>query len=294
MTSIFRSKKEVVYDLLREDILRGKYKPGSRLIIDELALTLGRQPDTDPRGDAAARSGWLRHHRTLCRRDRHRTERRLHLRGLRAAGTSGDHQQPRRLPCDVRRRPAAACRHDRADGIRASKDPSKWSSENKAMHLFICQCANTTLVLKMMEKVLDHWDRLRLHYLNDVFGNRIQAAQEDHKRILAAFYSRDPDEVERVIHDAQSGRAVELHPSSAIQRVTGAEQGRLPMIETASLPIDRIRAGSENHRHVRDSAALYGTGRDRLGWILRARRPHRRRGADPGGQHGYGLRQPAG
>ena len=24
-------------------------------------------------------------------------------------------------------------------------DPEQWSSENKAMHLFICQCANTTL-----------------------------------------------------------------------------------------------------------------------------------------------------
>ena len=30
MTSVFRSKKEVVYDLLRENILQGKYKPGSR------------------------------------------------------------------------------------------------------------------------------------------------------------------------------------------------------------------------------------------------------------------------
>ena len=41
MSSIFRSKKEVVYDLLRENILQGKYKPGSRLVIDELAVTLG-------------------------------------------------------------------------------------------------------------------------------------------------------------------------------------------------------------------------------------------------------------
>ncbi|HEX2623126.1 MAG TPA: GntR family transcriptional regulator, partial [Phototrophicaceae bacterium] len=41
MAPVFRSKKEVVYDQLREDILHGKYKPGSRLVIDELAETMG-------------------------------------------------------------------------------------------------------------------------------------------------------------------------------------------------------------------------------------------------------------
>jgi DNA-binding GntR family transcriptional regulator len=78
-------------------------------------------------------------------------------------------------------------------------DPAQWSQENKQLHLFICACAEAQLITKMMQKVLDHWDRLRLHYLQDVSAHRIKLAQQEHKQILEAFRSRDPDEVERVI-----------------------------------------------------------------------------------------------
>ncbi|MEO8394694.1 MAG: GntR family transcriptional regulator [Chloroflexota bacterium] len=199
MTSLFRSKKEVVYDLLREDIIRGKYTPGSRLIIDELALTLGvsqipireamRQLEADGFVTIEPYVG--------------ATVTDLNADFIFEVFALLEHLEiiSSRAACRVMSDDDLGQLADMIEQMDASvKNPNKWTSENKAMHLFICQCANTTLVLKMMEMVLDHWDRLRLHYLNDVFGNRIQAAQEDHRRILAAFYSRDPDEVERVIH----------------------------------------------------------------------------------------------
>lgn len=224
MTSLFRSKKEVVYDLLREDIIRGKYTPGSRLIIDELALTLGvsqipireamRQLEadgfvtiepyvgatvTDLNADFIFEVFALLEH--------------LEIISSRAACRVMSDDDLRQLADMIEQMDASV------------KNPNKWTSENKVMHLFICQCANTTLVLKMMEKVLDHWDRLRLHYLNDVFGNRIQAAQEDHRRILAAFYTRDPDEVEHVIHahnqDALSSYIRHLESSGQIRKEDG-------------------------------------------------------------------------
>ena len=199
MTSVFRSKKEVVYDLLRENILQGKYKPGSRLVIDELAATLGvsqipiREAMRQLEGDgfvtiepyvgatvAQLNADFIFEVFALLEH--------LEIISSRAACVVMTDDDLRQLA-------------DMIEQMESSvNDPSQWSSENKGMHLFICRCAKTTLVLKMMEKVLDHWDRLRLHYLNDVFGNRIQAAQADHKRILAAFYTRDPDEVERVIY----------------------------------------------------------------------------------------------
>ncbi len=37
----FRSKKEAVYDTLRNAILQGDLKPGARLVIDKLAAELG-------------------------------------------------------------------------------------------------------------------------------------------------------------------------------------------------------------------------------------------------------------
>jgi DNA-binding GntR family transcriptional regulator len=199
MNSLYRSKKEVVYDLLREHILRGKFKPGSRLIIDELALTLGvsqipireamRQLEADgfvtiePYVGATVTElnadfifevfALLEH---------------LEIISSRAACHLMSDDDLRQLAEMINTMDSSV------------NNPNQWSKENKEVHLFICRCANMKLMLKMMEKVLDHWDRLRLHYLNDVFGNRILAAQEDHNRILRAFYSRDPDEVERVIH----------------------------------------------------------------------------------------------
>lgn len=204
MTAGFRSKKEVVYDLLRDNILRGKYKPGSRLIIDELAVTLGvsqipireamRQLEADgfvtiePYVGATVAEltadfifevfALLENMEVVCGR---------------AACRLMTDEQLQQLADMIARMDACL------------DDPNQWSSINKEMHLFICRCANTRLILKMMEKVLDHWDRLRLHYLTDVFGNRVHAAQEDHKRILEAFYSRDPDVVERVIHEHNQG-----------------------------------------------------------------------------------------
>jgi DNA-binding GntR family transcriptional regulator len=41
MRPIFRSKPAVVHDLLREQIIRGDYLPGARLVIDEVAAQLG-------------------------------------------------------------------------------------------------------------------------------------------------------------------------------------------------------------------------------------------------------------
>ncbi len=199
MTSVFRSKKEVVYDLLRENILQGKYKPGSRLVIDELAATLGvsqipiREAMRQLEGD-----GFVTIEPYVGA-----TVAELNADFIFEVFALLEHLEiiSSRAACRVMSDDDLQQLADMIGQMESSiTDPSKWSSENKAMHLFVCSCANTTLVHKMMEKVLDHWDRLRLHYLNDVFGNRIAAAQADHKRILAAFYTRDPDEVERVVH----------------------------------------------------------------------------------------------
>jgi DNA-binding GntR family transcriptional regulator len=199
MTPLFRSKKDVVYDVLREDILQGKYKPGSRLIIDELALTLGvsQIPIREAMRQLEA-DGFITIEPYV---------------GAMVAELNADfifevfalleHLEiiSSRAACEVMTDDDLRQLADQIAAMDLSVDDySRWSSQNKAMHLFICRCSKMILVQKMMEKVLDHWDRLRLHYLNNVFGNRIQAAQEDHKRILAAFYTRDPDEVERVIH----------------------------------------------------------------------------------------------
>lgn len=198
--TVFRSKKEVVYDRLREDILQGKYKPGSRLVIDEVAAVLGvsqipireamRQLEADglvtiePYVGATVTDidadfiyevfALLQSLETICSR--------------------------------------AACNMMSANDLQELADmieemdnsvdnPGLWSEQNQAMHLFICQCANMGLVLQMLQKTFDHWDRLRLYYLKNVSGNRIRDAQADHKLLLKAFYERDADKIEQYIRD---------------------------------------------------------------------------------------------
>jgi hypothetical protein len=39
----------------------------------------------------------------------------------------------------------------------------------------------------MLENTLDHWDRLRLHYVSDVLQQRIPEAQAEHRRMIEAF-----------------------------------------------------------------------------------------------------------
>jgi DNA-binding GntR family transcriptional regulator len=199
MRPAFRSKNEVVYDALRQAIIQGEYEPGTRLVIDELATTLGvsqiplreavRQLEAD---------GFVTFEPYV---------------GATITEINADFifevfalLESMEITAS---RAAARCMTD--DEMQTLEDliyqmdssvdnPDQWAKENKHLHLFICECAKTTLIQKMMQKVLDHWDRLRLHYLKDVSGQRIHIAQQEHKQILAAFRTRDPEEVERVIH----------------------------------------------------------------------------------------------
>jgi DNA-binding GntR family transcriptional regulator len=200
MRVAFRSKNEVIYDLLRTSIIRGEYPPGSRLIIDELAASLGvsqipiresmRQLEADgfitfePYVGAKITEinadlifevfALLENMEVICSRAAIR----------------------RMTDADLKALADLVYRMDSS-----VSDPEQWSQDNKELHLFICQCAKTGLTLKFMQNVLAHWDRLRFHYLKDVFGNRIKVAQQEHKQILEAFRTRNPDEVERVIRE---------------------------------------------------------------------------------------------
>jgi hypothetical protein len=71
--------------------------------------------------------------------------------------------------------------------------PEVWSTQNKQFHLAICKFANVTLIDGMLEKALDHWDRLRTLYIKDVLQVRITEAQQEHHALVAAFRTRDPD-----------------------------------------------------------------------------------------------------
>lgn len=71
--------------------------------------------------------------------------------------------------------------------------PDVWSQRNREFHRFICERSGTHMILKMLDMVFDHWERLRRFYLEDVFRHRIVSAQQDHAALLNALRQRDPE-----------------------------------------------------------------------------------------------------
>ena len=198
MSTIFRSKNEVVYDLLHQAILRGDYQPGERVVIDEVASKLGvsaipirealRQLEADGFVNIAPYIGatvteisadsifevfaLLETMEAIC---------------ARAACQRMSEGEIAKLDELVQKMDACM------------DDPESWVKLNKQFHLQICDYAHTGLIKEMMRKVLDHWDRLRAYYMKDVLVVRLEKAQVEHRQIVAAFHSHDVNEVESLL-----------------------------------------------------------------------------------------------
>jgi DNA-binding GntR family transcriptional regulator len=219
----FRSKKEIVYDLLRENILNGIYKPGTRLVIDDLAskLKVSQIPIREALGQLEA-DGFITTEpyvgATVTPIDANSIHEvfglleSMEIISSRAAcATITDH--------DLN---SLAHMIDEMDKL--VDNPDEWSRQNQTIHLFICEIAQTVLIHKMMQKVFDHWDRLRLYYLQDVSANRILDAQKGHKLLVEAFKQRDPGKVETIIREHnQSALKSYLHHLETARKTNPTE-----------------------------------------------------------------------
>ncbi|HEY64775.1 MAG TPA: GntR family transcriptional regulator [Caldilineae bacterium] len=194
----FRSKKELVYDSLRAAILKGELKPGTRLIIDDLASQLGvsQIPIREALQQLQA-DGFVT------------------IKPYVGATVTEVHSG---LVCEVFQlleameiiSGRAACQQMSDEDLDEMEkrlremdnlidDLDRWSEENIRLHQFICERAGTPLVGALMTKVVDHWERLRQLYLSDVFAHRVPEAQRQHWEILRALRARDPDLLEEVV-----------------------------------------------------------------------------------------------
>jgi DNA-binding GntR family transcriptional regulator len=208
----FRSKKEFAYDALRDAILEGQLGPGTRLVIDELAADLGvshipvREALQQLQADGfvtiepyvGARVAEI--DASLIREVFDLMEALEVISG--------------RAACLRMSEDSLAEMENRLHEMDALvTDSDRFSQENARLHQFICERAETPLVSRLMDKVLAHWDRLRRHYLQDVFERRMIDAQQEHWRVFEALCTRDPDHVERVIreHNQAARTAYEEH-----------------------------------------------------------------------------------
>jgi DNA-binding GntR family transcriptional regulator len=198
MTLKYQSKNQLVYETIRDAIIRGEYAPGERIVIDDLAAKLGvshspireclRQLESD--GYVIIRP---------------------------YAGVTVTELQPS-LISEVfaileAMEVISSCRacvvmsDDQFDNLDAlvaemaeyTHRSEEWSRKNMELHLLICDMADTWLTREIMHNALHQWNRLRYHYLNNVSVLRIPQAHEEHLAIVKAMRQRDEAEVERVV-----------------------------------------------------------------------------------------------
>jgi DNA-binding GntR family transcriptional regulator len=195
---IFRSKPEIVHEMLRASIIHGEYKPGERLIIDEVAARLGvsqipvreavRQLEADGLVTVEPYTGaTVTQFSPDLAFEIFALLESLEVISGRRACTCMDESQISALSAAV----------DEMDTLLSEQEA--WAQANRAFHLLICRFAGVTLIERTLANTLDHWDRLRLYYAKDVLEPRIQQAQRDHRDMLAAFRRRDADEIEQIL-----------------------------------------------------------------------------------------------
>lgn len=191
-------KQDLVYEALRGDILDGRFRPGTRLRIDEVAAELGVShiPIREALKQLQA-DGYVTIEPYV---------------GTTVAELQADwiHEVFDLMEALEEISGRAACKRmtdedlKELEGIIGQMDdlvdnPEAWSQANVTLHQFVCEKAGTLLVSQLLGTVLNQWDRLRRHYLKEVVGHRLAEAQKEHWDILKALQRRDEDYVAQVI-----------------------------------------------------------------------------------------------
>ncbi len=187
-----QSKSEQIAAYLRQLIITGELPPGHPIVIDALASELGvspipvrealRQLDADGFVEIIPYVGTrVTHIRANAIREVFGLLETIEIISSQAA-------------CEVlEEQDFAVLERLIAEMEQLIDQPDLWSQRNRDFHRFICERAGTQMILKMMDMVFDHWERLRRFYLEDVFRHRMVFAQQDHVALVNALRQRDPE-----------------------------------------------------------------------------------------------------
>jgi len=200
----FASKKQLVYDDLLAGILEGRLAPGERLVIGQVAARMGvSHIPVREALQALAAEGFVesRPHAgaTVTRLDpRLITEVFDLLEALEVL--SGRRACERATGEDL-----TTLREHLSAMDRSIEDQEAWSRGNTGFHRLICRMGNCQLTETLFEQVTRHWNRVRTHFLSNVFLPHIPQAHAEHWRILAALERHDEEDCERLLRDHNRG-----------------------------------------------------------------------------------------
>lgn len=219
--STFRSKKDAVTDTLRTAIIKGFFKPGERLVIDELAAQLGTSAIPVREALQQLQAEGLVTIQPYAGATVTPIEANLIVEIFELLEAleliSGRAACRRMSEADFAHLEALLLEMDQLES-----NLDQWSEANVRLHQFICDCAAMPLVKSMLNRVLDQWNRLRSSYLSDVFAQRVHAAQQEHWQMLRMMRTGDEVKLEQIVraHNRAARAAYTERFQLALQQIT--------------------------------------------------------------------------
>jgi len=201
-----RTKRELVYQTLRDAIMRCELAPGRRLLIDDLARQLDVSAIPVREALQLLQSEGLVDNvphvgATVSPISRQSIDEVFAvMEGLElvAARTAAE----RMTPADAAALEQLVAGMDRAQ---AAGRHAEWADLNSRFHLAISRLSAMPMLHEMTERVLARWDRLRRFYFNGVLVHRVEQAQSEHRALLAAMRAGDFAALEQTVKDHNRG-----------------------------------------------------------------------------------------
>lgn len=201
-----RTKQEFVYRTLRRAIMTCELAPGERLVIDELARRLGVSAIPVREALQMLQSEGLvatvpHVGATVAPISRDSIAEVFTLmEGLEVVAARAAVR--RAGPADVDALAATVAEMDRA---LAAGRHEEWADLNTRFHLALCALAGMPMLHEMMERVLDHWDRLRRYFFSGVLAHRLEQAQAEHHLLVKALSAGDEPTLEATLRGHNQG-----------------------------------------------------------------------------------------
>ncbi|MFN8499632.1 MAG: GntR family transcriptional regulator [Anaerolineae bacterium] len=198
----YRTKQAMVYDRLREAILKGELGAGTRLIINDLAEQLNVSPspvrEAIQQLHAEGLVSLIPHVGAVVTSVSPDEVREIFAL-LESLEVIGSRVAAERLtPDDLQRLRAILAEMNTAlsDG-----DSSLWTDLNREFHLEVCRIADMALLTEFTAKVLDRWQRVRHAFIPNAPLGYIRETQAEHEAIVDAMAARDFDCLESLTRE---------------------------------------------------------------------------------------------
>jgi DNA-binding GntR family transcriptional regulator len=200
------TKQQYVYGTLRDAIIRCELKPGERLVIDELARRLDtsiipvrealRLLESEGLVVSIAHVG-----ATVSPISRESiVEVFTILEGLETVST--------RAAAELATSADLASLEDLVsamDHALQSDRQAEWAQLNTRFHLEISRLSGMPMLHQMLQRALDHWDRVRRHFFSDVFTRRAEVAQREHHELVRHIALRELESIDRLMRAHNRG-----------------------------------------------------------------------------------------